>query len=186
MIISYQNTPEELNLMRKFAEFVEQYAANGDYQFYIPNLSEQTKKTEPVVKIFTKSAYDNKGMFPFVALKADFDYYNHFEPDAWMGHVVGNFEDTEENLEKLKAAYIDLTSTEPDVSLLTKNNDVWKVSKCVLFNGERWINMETAFKHYLSVITEDPDVLRKHLFFKNGELYQDVKELIEADKKISS
>lgn len=182
MIISYQNTPEELNLMRKFAEFVEQYAANGDYQFYIPNLSEQTKKTEPVVKIFTKSAYDNKGMFPFVALKADFDYYNHFDPDAWMGHVVGNFEDTEENLEKLKAAYIDLTSVEPDVSLLTTNNKIWEIGKCVLFNNTRWINMETAFKHYLKTITEDPDVLRKHLFFKNGELYQDVKELIEKDK----
>lgn len=46
--------------------------------------------------------------------------------------------------------------------------------------------METAFKHYLKTITEDPDVLRKHLFFKGGELYQDVKELIEVDKKISS
>lgn len=186
MIISYQNTEAEQSLMRKFADFVEQYAANGNYQFYIPNNSEQTKKTEPVVRIFTRSAYDNKGMFPFVALKADFNYYVHFEPDAWLGHVVGNFEDTEENLEKLKAAYIDLTSVEPDVSLLTKNNDVWKVSKCVLFNNTRWINMETAFKHYLKTITEDPDVLRKHLFFKGGELYQDVKELIEADKKISS
>lgn len=182
MIISYQNTPEELNLMRKFAEFVEQHAANGDYQFYIPNNSEQTKKTEPVVKIFTKSAYDNKGMFPFIALKADFDYYNHFDPDAWMGHVVGNFEDTEENLEKLKAAYIDLTSVEPDVSLLTTNNKIWEIGKCVLFNNTRWINMETAFKQYLTMITEDPDTLRKHLFFKNGELYQDVKELIEKDK----
>lgn len=182
MIISYQNTEAEQSLMRKFAEFVEQYAANGDYQFYIPNLSEQTKKTEPVVKIFTKSAYDNKGMFPFVAYLADFPYYNHFDSEGWMGHVVGNFEDTEENLEKLKAAYIDLTSVEPDVSLLTKNNDVWKVSKCVLFNNTRWINMETAFKHYLSVITEDPDVLRKHLFFKEGELYPSVRDLIEKSQ----
>lgn len=181
MIISYQNTPEEQSLMRKFAEFVEQYAANNNYQFYIPNLGE-TKETEPVVRIFTRAAYDNKGMFPFVALKADFNYYNHFEPDAWMGHVVGNFEDTEENLEKLKAAYIDLTNVEPDVSLLTKNNDVWKVSKCVLFNNTRWINMETAFKHYLSVITEDLDVLRKHLFFKEGELYPSVRDLIEKSQ----
>lgn len=181
MIISYQNTPEELNLMRKFAEFVEQYAASGNYQFYIPNLGE-TKETEPVVKIFTRAAYDNNGMFPFVAYIADFPYYNHFNPEAWMGHVVGNFEDTEENLEKLKAAYIDLTSAEPDVSLLTENNKIWEIGKCVLFNNTRWINMETAFKHYLKTITEDPDTLRKHLFFKNGELYQDVRELIEADK----
>lgn len=181
---SYINTEAEQSLMRKFAEFVEQYAANGDYQFYIPNNSEQTKETEPVVKIFTKSAYDNKEMFPFVALKADFDYYNHFEPDAWMGHIVGNFEDTEENLEKLKAAYIDLTSVEPDVSLLTKNSKIWEIGKCVLFNNTRWINMETAFKQYLTMITEDPDTLRKHLFFKNGELYPSVRELVEADKKL--
>lgn len=178
---SYINTEAEQSLMRKFAEFVEQYAANGDYQFYIPNLGE-TKETEPVVRIFTRAAYDNKGMFPFVALKADFDYYNHFDPEAWMGHVVGNFEDTEENLEKLKAAYIDLTSMEPDVSLLTKNSKIWEIGKCVLFNGKRWINMETAFKHYLKTITEDPDTLRKHLFFKNGELYQDVRELIEKSQ----
>lgn len=184
MIISYQNTEAEQSLMRKFADFVEQYAANNNYQFYIPNLSEQTKKTEPVVRIFTRSAYDNKGMFPFVAYLADFPYYNHFEPDAWMGHVVGNFEDTEENLEKLKAAYIDLTNVEPDVSLLTKNSKIWEIGKCVLFNNTRWINMETAFKHYLKTITEDPDTLRKHLFFKNGELYQDVRELIEEDKKL--
>lgn len=182
MIISYQNTEAEQSLIRKFAEFVEQYAANGDYQFYIPNLSEQTKKTEPVVKIFTKSAYDNKGMFPFVAYLADFPYYNHFDSEGWMGHVVGNFEDTEENLEKLKAAYINLTNVEPDVSLLTTNNKIWEIGKCVLFNNTRWINMETAFKHYLKTITEDPDVLRKHLFFRDGELYPDVKELIEADK----
>nr|ADY18542.1 alpha amylase catalytic region [Glaesserella parasuis] len=182
MIISYQNTEAEQSLMRKFAEFVEQYAANGDYQFYIPNLSEQTKKTEPVVKIFTKSAYDNKGMFPFVAYLADFPYYNHFDSEGWMGHVVGNFEDTEENLEKLKAAYINLTNVDPDVSLLTTNNKIWEIGKCVLFNNTRWINMETAFKHYLKTITEDPDVLRKHLFFRDGELYPDVKELIEADK----
>lgn len=178
---SYINTEAEQSLMRKFAEFVEQYATSGNYQFYIPNLGE-TKETEPVVKIFTKSVYDNKGMFPFVAYMADFPYYNHFEEKAWMGHVVGNFEDTEENLEKLKAAYIDLTSAEPDVSLLTKNEKIWEIGKCVLFNNTRWINMETAFKHYLKTITEDPDVLRKHLFFKNGELYQDVRELIEADK----
>ena len=178
---SYINTEAEQSLMRKFAEFVEQYAASGNYQFYIPNLGE-TKETEPVVRIFTRAAYDNKGMFPFVALKADFDYYNHFDPEAWMGHVVGNFEDTEENLEKLKAAYIDLTSMEPDVSLLTKNSKIWEIGKCVLFNGKRWINMETAFKHYLKTITEDPDTLRKHLFFKNGELYQDVRELIEKSQ----
>lgn len=179
---SYINTEAEQSLMRKFADFVEQYAANGDYQFYIPNRSKKSEDDYSVVKIFTKSVYDNKGMFPFVALKADFDYYNHFEPDAWMGHIVGNFEDTEENLEKLKAAYIDLTSAEPDVSLLTKNSKIWEIGKCVLFNNTRWINMETAFKHYLKTITEDPDVLRKHLFFKDGELYPSVRELIEADK----
>lgn len=180
---SYINTEAEQSLMRKFADFVEQYAANGDYQFYIPNTSKKSEDDYSVVKIFTKSVYDNKGMFPFVALKADFNYYVHFEPDAWMGHVVGNFEDTEENLEKLKAAYIDLTSVEPDVSLLTKNEKIWEIGKCVLFNGKRWINMETAFKHYLKTITEDPDVLRKHLFFKNGELYQNVRELLEEDSK---
>lgn len=78
---SYINTEAEQSLIRKFAEFVEQYAANNNYQFYIPNNSEQTKKTEPVVKIFTKSIYDNKGMFPYIAYMADFPYYNHFDSD---------------------------------------------------------------------------------------------------------
>lgn len=173
-----RNTEVEQKLINKFAEFVQQHSAENNYQFYIPSKDESDK----IVRIFTKSIYDNYGMFPYLAYLADLDYYNHFEPDAWLGHIVGNFKDSEENLEKLKAAYIDLTNVEPDVSLLTKNSKIWEIGKCVLFNGKRWINMETAFKHYLSVITEDPDVLRKHLFFKNGELYQDVRELIEADK----
>lgn len=141
---------KELNLINRFAVFVEDHNRQNNYKFYIPNENEETKKEKPVIEIFTKSTYDNYGMFPYFAFLADFPYYNHFEDKAWFGHIVGNFENSEKNFEKLKKAYISLTDIAPDVVLLSNNKKIWEVGECVLFKNQRWINMKERFKTYLN------------------------------------
>lgn len=180
------NEKEEANLINKFANFVEQHSKNNNYQFYIPS-EQENKSGEPIVKIFTKSIYDNKCMLPFVALNADFDYYLHIDKEAWFGHVIKNFEDNEENLEKLKNAYINLTEIEPDIDCSTYeeinhiDKNTWQESECLLFKNKLYINMKKQFIYYLKETSENYETLRRHLMFKNNELIEELKDFLQTN-----
>lgn len=180
------NEKEEANLINKFANFVEQHSKNNNYQFYVPRQPEDESE-ELITKILTKSIYANKNMLPLIALNADFDYYLHIDKEAWFGHVIKNFEDNEENLEKLKNAYINLTKIKPDVDCSTCeeinhiDKNTWQESECLLFKNKRYINMEKQIIYYLKETSENYETLRKHLIFKNGELIEELKDFLQTN-----
>lgn len=180
------NEKEETNLINKFANFVEQHSKNNNYQFYVPRQLEDESE-DLIIKILTKSIYTNKDMLPLIALNADFDYYLHIDKEAWFGHVIKNFEDNEENLEKLKNAYINLTKIEPDVDCSTCeeinhiDKNTWQESECLLFKNKRYINIEKQIIYYLKETSENYKTLRKHLIFKNGELIEELKDFLQTN-----